>query len=377
MKPHIEVKDLQVSIQSQGQTIQAVRNVSFTLYEGERLGIVGESGCGKTILMKSLLQLLPSTATIDSGEIWYQGNNLVTLTEKELQGIRGKEIGMIFQDPMTSLNPTLKIGYQIAEGYRRHFPLVSKKDAQARALELLKQVGISEPELRMQQYPHLLSGGIRQRAVIALALASKPSILIADEPTTALDVTVQAQILDLLHELQQSTSTLLITHDLSIVASFCDRVIVMYAGQIVEEATVSELFANPHHPYTQRLLQSIPRIDGQGDKLHPIAGSPPDLSTPLQGCAFCSRCTEAMNICRTETPPLFDSDHKARCWLLAPDRKNLCQNLRPDFSAGHSAERAGIFEQAVKGERAAQRDKDGPKIGKDFCGPVLDPRRKK
>jgi oligopeptide transport system ATP-binding protein len=322
MKPHIEVKDLQVSLQSQGQTIQAVRNVSFTLYEGERLGIVGESGCGKTILMKSLLQLLPTTATIDSGEIWYQGNNLVTLSEKELQGIRGKEIGMIFQDPMTSLNPTLKIGYQIAEGYRRHFPLVSKKDAQARALELLCQVGISEPELRMQQYPHLLSGGIRQRAVIALALASKPSILIADEPTTALDVTVQAQILDLLHELQQSTSTLLITHDLSIVASFCDRVIVMYAGQIVEEATVSELFANPQHPYTQRLLQSIPRIDGQGDKLHPIGGSPPDLSTPLQGCAFCSRCTEAMNICRTETPPLFHSDnHKARCWLLDPRRK--------------------------------------------------------
>jgi len=322
MKPHIEVKDLQVSIQSQGQTIQAVRNVSFNLYEGERLGIVGESGCGKTILMKALLQLLPSTATIDSGEIWYQGNNLVTLTEKELQGIRGKEIGMIFQDPMTSLNPTLSIGYQIAEGYLRHFPLVTKKDAEARALELLKQVGISEPELRMQQYPHLLSGGIRQRAVIALALASKPSILIADEPTTALDVTVQAQILDLLHELQQGTSTLLITHDLSIVASFCDRVMVMYAGQIVEEATVTELFANPQHPYTQRLLQSIPRIDGKGDKLHPIAGSPPDLSTPLQGCAFCSRCTEAMNICRTETPPLFDSaNHKSRCWLLDPRRK--------------------------------------------------------
>ncbi len=322
MKPHIEVKDLQVSLQSQGQIVQAVRNVSFTLYEGERLGIVGESGCGKTILMKALLQLLPSTATIDSGEIWYRGNDLLTLTEKELQGIRGKEIGMIFQDPMTSLNPTLKIGYQIAEGYLRHFPLVTKKDAEARALELLQQVGISEPELRMQQYPHLLSGGIRQRAVIALALASKPSILIADEPTTALDVTVQAQILDLLHELQQGTSTLLITHDLSIVASFCDRVMVMYAGQIVEEATVTELFANPQHPYTQRLLQSIPRIDGKGDKLHPIAGSPPDLSTPLEGCAFCSRCTETMNICRTETPPLFHSNnHNSRCWLLDPRRK--------------------------------------------------------
>jgi oligopeptide/dipeptide ABC transporter ATP-binding protein len=316
MKPHIEVKDLHVTLQSQEQIIQAVRNVSFTLYKGERLGIVGESGCGKTLLMKSLLQLLPSTATIENGEIWYQGTNLVTLSEKKLERIRGKEIGMIFQDPMTSLNPTLKIGYQIAEGLLRHFPLITKKEAQQRALELLKQVGIPEPELRLEQYPHLLSGGIRQRAVIALALASKPSILIADEPTTALDVTVQAQILDLLLHLQQDTSILLITHDLSIVASFCDRVLVMYAGQIVEEASVEELFAHPKHPYTQRLLQSIPH---QGDKLHPIAGSPPELSSPLQGCAFCPRCTEAMNICRTETPPLFQK--KARCWLLDPRRK--------------------------------------------------------
>jgi len=314
MKPHIEVKDLQVTLQSQGQTIQAVRNVSFTLYEGERLGIVGESGCGKTILMKSLLQLLPGAATIDRGEIWYQGTNLVTLTEKELEHIRGKEIGMIFQDPMTSLNPTLKIGYQIAEGLLRTFHL-TKKQAKNRALELLKQVGIPEPELRLEQYPHLLSGGIRQRAVIATALASKPSILIADEPTTALDVTVQAQILDLLLQVQQDTSILLITHDLSIVASFCDRVLVMYAGQIVEEASAEELFAHPKHPYTKRLLQSIPH---QGEKLHPIPGSPPDLSLPLQGCAFCPRCTEAMNICRTETPPLFE---KARCWLLDPRRK--------------------------------------------------------
>jgi oligopeptide/dipeptide ABC transporter ATP-binding protein len=323
MKSLIEVKDLKISLQSQGQVLQAVRNVNFTLYEGERLGIVGESGCGKTILMKSLLQLLPSTATIDSGAIWYQGNDLVRLSEKELQKIRGKEIGMIFQDPMTSLNPTLKIGYQIAEGYLRHFPSITKQEAQARALDLLKQVGISDPELRLEQYPHLLSGGIRQRAVIALALAAKPPVLIADEPTTALDVTVQAQILDLLHHLQQGTSTLLITHDLSIIAAFCDRVLVMYAGQIVEEAKVEDLFAHPQHPYTQRLLQAIPRIDGKGDKLHPIAGSPPDLSIPLQGCAFCSRCTETMNICRTEIPPLFElpSSQKARCWLLDPRRK--------------------------------------------------------
>lgn len=312
----IKVKDLHVTIKSQGQKIQAVRDVSFNLHEGERLGIVGESGCGKTILMKSLLQLLPLTATIDAGEIWYQGTDLAQLSEKELQKIRGKEIGMIFQDPMTSLNPTLKIGYQIAEGYLRHFP-VTKKEAEARALELLIQVGISEPELRLQQYPHLLSGGIRQRAVIALALAAQPQVLIADEPTTALDVTVQAQILDLLHQLQKTT--LLVTHDLSLVAAFCDRVLVMYAGQIVEEADVKDLFAHPKHPYTQRLLQSIPRIDGKGQRLLPIAGSPPDLATPIEGCAFCSRCTEAMHICRTESPPLFE---KTRCWLLDPRRKH-------------------------------------------------------
>jgi oligopeptide/dipeptide ABC transporter ATP-binding protein len=321
MKPLIDVKDLHVTLQSRGQEIQAVRGVNFTLYEGERLGIVGESGCGKTILMKSLLQLLPEAASIDQGEIWYNGVDLTTLTEKELRNVRGKEIGMIFQDPMTSLNPTLKIGYQIAEGYLRHFP-VTKQQAEARALELLKQVGISEPELRLLQYPHLLSGGIRQRAVIALALAAQPQVLIADEPTTALDVTVQAQIMDLLHHLQKDKSTLLITHDLSLVASFCDRVLVMYAGQIVEEAEVGELFANPCHPYTQRLLQAIPRIDGKGEQLLPIAGSPPVLSN-IKGCAFCSRCLESMNICQTKTPPLFElsSSQKARCWLLDDRRE--------------------------------------------------------
>lgn len=301
----IEVKDLHVTIKN----IRAVRGVSFTLNDGEKLGIVGESGCGKTVLMKSILQILPLTATIESGEILYNGVDLTTLSEKELQKIRGKEIGMIFQDPMTSLNPTLKIGTQIAEGYLRHFP-VSKKEGRARALQLLHQVGVPEPELRLEQYPHQLSGGLRQRAVIALALAAEPRLLIADEPTTALDVTVQAQILDLLHYLQKDKSTLLITHDLSLIASFCDRVLVMYAGQIVEEASVFDLFSNPKHPYTQRLLQSIPRLEGE--RLIPIAGSPPDLSHPLIGCAFCSRCSEAMPICHQENPPLQD---KIRCFL--------------------------------------------------------------
>ncbi|MBS0647842.1 MAG: ABC transporter ATP-binding protein [Verrucomicrobia bacterium] len=314
----IEVKDLEITIRTQSHKIQAVRGVSFKLNEGEKLGIVGESGCGKTILMKSLLQLLPPTASVDRGEIWYEGKDLVKLQEKELQKIRGKEIGMIFQDPMTSLNPTLKVGYQITEGYLRHFPSATKKEAEARALELLVQVGIPEPQLRLEQYPHVLSGGLRQRIVIALALAAEPRILIADEPTTALDVTVQAQILDLLQHLQKGKSTLLITHDLSLVAAFCDRVLVMYAGQIVEEADVEELFARPMHPYTQKLLQSIPRIDGKGERLLPIAGSPPDLSQPIQGCAFCPRCVESMHICREKHPPFFEK--KVRCWLLDPRR---------------------------------------------------------
>jgi oligopeptide/dipeptide ABC transporter ATP-binding protein len=314
----IEVKDLKVTIQTQSQKIEAVRGVSFKLNEGEKLGIVGESGCGKTILMKSLLQLLPPTASVDKGAIWYEGKDLVKLREKELQKIRGKEIGMIFQDPMTSLNPTLKVGYQITEGFLRHFPAVTKKEAEAKALELLVQVGVPEPKLRLEQYPHVLSGGLRQRIVIALALAAEPRVLIADEPTTALDVTVQAQILELLQHLQRGKSTLLITHDLSLIAAFCDRVLVMYAGQIVEEADVEELFARPKHPYTQKLLQSIPRIDGKGEKLLPIAGSPPDLSQPIQGCAFCPRCVESMHICREEHPPLFEQ--KVRCWLMDPRR---------------------------------------------------------
>jgi ABC-type dipeptide/oligopeptide/nickel transport system ATPase component len=248
----IEVKNLKVG------TI--LRDVSFVLYEGERLGIVGESGSGKTLLMKSLLRLLPSNLSIDEGEILYQGVDLCLLSERELQKIRGKEIGMIFQDPMTALNPSIKIGKQIMEAYLSHYPHASKKEAQKRALTLLTQVGIPEPELRFEQYPHILSGGIRQRVLIALALAAEPKVLIADEPTTALDVTVQAQILDLLSRLQEGKSILLITHDLSLIAAFCDRVLVMHQGQIVEEASVFDLFAKPQHPYTKELLEAVPRL---------------------------------------------------------------------------------------------------------------------
>jgi oligopeptide/dipeptide ABC transporter ATP-binding protein len=313
----LDVKNLMIRLSSHGEEIEAIRDLSISLFEGERLGIVGESGCGKTIFMKALLGLLPTTATIKQGEIIYKDHDLLKFSESQMQKIRGREIGMIFQDPMTSLNPTMKIGKQIAEGFIRHNPKATKKDGRQIALELLEQVGIPEPELRLDQYPHLLSGGIRQRALIALALAAEPQILIADEPTTALDVTVQAQILELLQHLQKKKSTILITHDLSLVAAFCDRVAVMYAGQIVEEADVETLFAHPRHPYTQKLLESIPRLDQRTEKLTPIPGCPPDLATLGPGCAFCNRCPQAMTICHEQSPPLINN---TRCWLYDSSR---------------------------------------------------------
>lgn len=324
MKKLLEVKDLHVSFETESQTVQALRGVNFTLNCGERLGIVGESGCGKSVLVKALTRLLPEmTATIDRGEVVYEERDLVQLKEKELQKIRGKEISMIFQDPMTSLNPTLKIGDQIAEGILLHNPLLSSKAAYARVHALLQMVGIPEPKKRAQEYPHTLSGGLRQRVMIAIALAAEPKLLIADEPTTALDVTVQAQILALMQELQEEKTIILITHDLSVVAGFCSRVLVMYAGKIVEDAPVDQLFSNPKHPYTKRLLQALPRLDLPQDRpLLPILGSPPDLSNPPPGCPFCPRCPEAMNLCPLQMPPFFPVgvNHQSACWLHDPRR---------------------------------------------------------
>ncbi len=319
----LSVKDLNVRFKTQKRELHAVRGISFTLNEGESLGIVGESGCGKSACAKALCRLLPQYSAQVSGEIWYQGNNLSDFSEHEMQSIRGKEIGMIFQDPLSSLNPTLKVGTQIVEGFLRHNPDFSRDKAEAYAIELLDLVGIPQPEQRIKEYPHTLSGGMRQRAMIALALSSKPKVLIADEPTTALDVTIQAQILSLLKKLQEKTSIILITHDLSVVASFCDRVIVMYGGKIVENASVEELFSRPQHPYTQRLLQSIPRLDMQRDEpLFSIDGSPPDLMQQQKGCSFCPRCSMAMNICRTQDPPLFmvSPTQQTACFLNDPRR---------------------------------------------------------
>ena len=247
MKPLLEVRHLFLSFHVHGQIVPALQDISLTLYEGEKLGIVGESGCGKSVLVKSFVRLLPDHTAHLEGEIWYKGQNLTLFSEAELQKIRGKEIGMIFQDPMTSLNPTLTIGTQIAEGTSHPSEVVA----------LLHQVGIPDPERRMQEYPHTLSGGLRQRVMIAIALGPKPALLIADEPTTALDVTIQAQILELLSTLQKGKTTLLITHDLSVAASFCDRIVVMQEGKIIEDAPVEELFASPKHPYTKHLIEVV------------------------------------------------------------------------------------------------------------------------
>ncbi len=323
MIPLLQVEDLHIHFQGRSHNSHAVRGIHFTLHEGEILGIVGESGCGKSATAKALLQLIPRHNATLSGNIWYGNKNLSTYSEKQMQAIRGKEISMIFQDPMTSLNPTQKIGNQIVEGYLRHFPSLSFAESWDYVLELLHTVGIPDPHERIHAYPHTLSGGMRQRIMIAIALACKPKLLLADEPTTALDVTIQAQILELLKELQQKTqmSIILITHDLSVVANFCDRVLVMYAGKIVENATVDALFSNPQHPYTQLLLQAVPKLNqSKAAPLIPIEGSPPSLTLSLPGCSFCARCPSAMNICKGQAPPLYKAtpDHFSACFKHDP-----------------------------------------------------------
>ncbi|MFD2672330.1 ABC transporter ATP-binding protein [Marinicrinis sediminis] len=323
MERLLEVNDLQVSFQVRDGEVQAVRDVSFHVKKGEAVGIVGESGCGKSVTAQSIMKLIPSPpAVFKGGEILFNGQNLLRYSEKEMQKVRGKEIGMIFQDPMTSLNPTLTIGKQITESLIKHQGM-SQKEADLRAIEMLKLVGIPNPDKRLGQYPHEFSGGMRQRAMIAIALACNPSLLIADEPTTALDVTIQAQILRLMKDLQQTldTSIIMITHDLGVVAELCDRVVVMYAGKVVEEGTIEEIFTRPKHPYTRGLLRSVPRLDQPKDEdLIPIFGTPPDLIKPPVGCAFADRCPEAMKVCKAIDPTFYETSdtQKARCWLLDP-----------------------------------------------------------
>lgn len=317
----LEIKDLEITFDTYAGKVKAIRGVSFDLKKGETLAIVGESGSGKSVTTRSIMRLLSQNANIENGEILFNGEDLIKKSEKEMQAIRGKEIAMIFQDPMTSLNPTMTIGKQISEPIRLHQKL-NKEDASKRALELLNLVGLPDAERRMKQYPHQFSGGQRQRIVIAIALACNPEVLIADEPTTALDVTIQAQILDLMKELQKkiATSIIFITHDLGVVANVADRVAVMYAGKIIEIGTVDEIFYNPQHPYTWGLISSMPTLEIT-ETLYAIPGTPPDLLDPPKGDAFAPRNAFAMKIDTELEPPYFkvSETHLASTWLLHPD----------------------------------------------------------
>ncbi|ADL04828.1 ABC transporter ATP-binding protein [Lacrimispora saccharolytica] len=323
----LEVNQLQVQIKTQHGVVRAVRGISFYLNEQETLAIVGESGSGKSISVKSIMGLLPKNGKITEGSILLEGRDLAKYSERQMQTVRGSDISMIFQDPMTSLNPTMTIGKQIVEILREHRKDMSKAQMKKRALELISLVGISNPEARFHQYPHQLSGGMRQRVVIAVALACDPKILIADEPTTALDVTIQAQILDLMKDLQKKikTSIIIITHNLGVVANIADRVAVMYGGQLVETAGVRDLFYQTTHPYTKGLLASIPKASLKGSELTAIPGTPPDLMDPPKGCPFAARCPKTMEVCRQYPPEdmLCGEEHHARCWLLDERAKAL------------------------------------------------------
>src|SRR5699024_436922 len=320
MKKILEVNNLSISFHTYGGEVQAVRDVNFDLHEGETRAIVGESGSGKSVTVQSIMRLISMPpGEFKSGSIIMNDEDIVEKSEKEMEAIRGQEIGMIFQDPMTSLNPTMKIGRQITEGLIKHQNM-SKREAKERGLELLRLVGIPNPERRINQYPHEYSGGMRQRAVIAIALSCSPKILIADEPTTALDVTIKAQILELLDDIQEKTKTgiVLITHDLGVVANAADRVAVMYGGKIVETGTVDEIFYSPKHPYTWGLLGSMPKVNDAKGVLQSIPGSPPDLKDPPKGCPFAARCPHAMKVCDEHMPNYTSSSEtqKTACWLL-------------------------------------------------------------
>jgi oligopeptide transport system ATP-binding protein len=316
----LRVDDLRISFGTYAGEVQAVRGATFDLRRGETLAIVGESGSGKSVAARSIMRLNPETNTIvRGGEIVFEGEDLLKLSEKRMLDIRGPKIAMVFQDPMTSLDPTMRVGRQITESLKQHLGMSGRRAAE-RAVELLELVGIPNAEERLKQYPHQFSGGMRQRVVIAIALACDPQVLIADEPTTALDVTIQAQILELLRELQErlGMSIVLITHDLGVVASTAHRIAVMYGGKIIETGTVREIFYNPKMPYTWGLLASIPLPTAdRSQELIPIPGTPPDATDPPKGCPFAARCAYAMRICEDEMPgyTTFSDEHRAACWL--------------------------------------------------------------
>ena len=318
----LEVKNLTTQFFTTSGVVQAVDNVSFDIDEGETVAVVGESGCGKSVSALSILRLIPwPPGKIVGGSIHFGGKDLLALSDEEIRTIRGREISMVFQEPMTSLNPVLSIGLQLTETMEHHLG-ISNSEAHQKAVELLGMVGISEPTRRLSQYPHHLSGGMRQRVMIALALSCEPKLIIADEPTTALDVTIQAQILELMKNLtkQMGVALIVITHNLGVVARYADRVNVMYAGKLVEMGQAREIYHDPHHPYTLGLLASVPRMDQpRGTRLIPIDGQPPDLTLLDSGCAFRPRCRFAVDQCATEIPPLqtVDNEHASACWRVS------------------------------------------------------------
>lgn len=324
----LNVKDLAVGFSTYRGNIHAVRGVSFSVNEGEIIGIVGESGCGKSVTSHAIMGLLPvENSFIEKGSINFAGKNLVDISENEWRKIRGKDIAMIFQDPMTSLNPVLTIGHQLMESISLHNEM-NTVETKAEAIKLFEQVGISDAEERLKRYPHEFSGGMRQRVMIAMALAGKPKLLLADEPTTALDVTIQAQIMNLLNELRHklNMSIVLISHDLGVIAGICDRVNVMYAGEIVESGNVRDIFNTPQHPYTKGLLKALPKLTAnRKEKLMVIDGQPPDLLYDLKGCAFLPRCEYGMKVCQSYRPELEQisnsNKHCVRCWLMEKKRQ--------------------------------------------------------
>ncbi len=324
MEHILDIRDLKVSFFTSVGEVKAVRGIDFKVKPNSTVGLVGESGCGKSVTSMGIMGLIPQPGKVVGGEIIFEGNDLLKKTHKEMRTIRGNRIAMIFQDPMTSLNPVYTIGNQMHEAIKEHNRGMSKQEIRERSIEMLGLVGIPDPATRIKQYAYEFSGGMRQRAMIAMSLANNPQLLIADEPTTALDVTIQAQILDLMKDLRTKfqTSIILITHDLGVVADLCEEVKVMYAGLICEESPIRDIFYQPAHPYTWGLLKSIPRVTiGTRTRLVPIDGQPPDLIKPPVGCGFAQRCPHAMRVCLDQQPPFFTvgTEHRATCWLHHPD----------------------------------------------------------
>ena len=335
--PLLDVSDLHTSFSTDDGTVRAVEGVSFSVEAGKVLGIVGESGCGKSVTMLSIMRLLSERRSTSTGSVNFEGTELLGLSNKQMRQIRGKEIAMIFQDPMTSLNPVYRVGWQLAEAARLHDRSLSKVAALTRAEEMLTAVGIPSPHERLANYPHEMSGGMRQRVMIAMALMNNPKLLIADEPTTALDVTTQAQILELIRKLraEYESAIVFITHDLGVVAELCDEVVVMYAGKVVERTSVDELFTNPQHPYTWGLLGSLPGRNLRSKRLYSIPGTPPSLLNPPAGCRFAARCAHVMDICRTDEPVLGSmggETHLVACHL-SPEVRNDKTNQFPEVTA--------------------------------------------